>query len=268
MMRALFFPAWLALLMALGPLGISPLRAQPASVFQSRLTTFPPDPVGTVPTDDGPLPVEVDRYVNDFAGVMAAEDRAEMSDLLARLETDTGVRLTLVTFRDLREFGWHPSEKRDSFLKALHAHWNQPEVPNFLLWGLGIVPRHNQLFSADSYRYSWARESEAILREYVPNPLDHPDLGNELLVGAQGCEKTIRESFEAWGWLELALALGFGGLLYFAYSASLDYKDPEAGPQELKRPTLIAGKGGKPLTANDLFQDIGYKSQPPGKKDS
>jgi len=70
----------------------------------------------------GPLlPEKQDRYINDFAGVLAETDSRTMSEMLKAFERKSSVQVAVASLKSLAEFGFENDV--DGFSAALFKYW-------------------------------------------------------------------------------------------------------------------------------------------------
>lgn len=187
------------------------------------------------------MPAPRDIYVNDFAGVLAAEDIAELTATLQALRETPGVEVTIVTIRNRAELG--PWADLAGAAKALFNQWGIGHASrnDGVLILLATGEREVRVALGTGYPPVWDGRAHRVIEAFMLPRFAEGDFAGGLKAGLHGLEDYLirpfaegqsyeesREPPRVWGgtgWVDLAVFLGFlllaGGLMLWEGRARL-----------------------------------------------
>jgi hypothetical protein len=224
-------------------------------------TPFPPDALEVTNFEGRRGPMQDDRYVNDFGGIIEPSGRLALRRLLSDLEEEAEIRVTVLTYPDLTHFGWPDDPNtRAAFAGFVYQAWGiageNPERPGHLL-AIGLEPRHVLYITEEAFRFSWVRDMRNIYLDQLPIDLRDRKFSAHLL-------ETVNEANEiayANNGPDWATFLPMLGLAIFAWAGwswvqNLRDEEPPPPPPKQLAPERKFGEPERELTAEDFYEDL------------
>lgn len=169
-------------------------------------------------------PPPTDKYVNDYAGVLALDEEAQLRSLLSGLERDSGVEATLLTVTSIHDYETG-DDSLESFATHLFNAWGigSAETNDGLLILLAVEDRQVRIELGSGYGRTLDRAVQRVIDEQMLPHLRQADYAQGLLVGVQAvvvlvtdpqersADHTVGNPRDAW--LALLVGLLGGGLI-------------------------------------------------------
>lgn len=133
----------------------------------------------------GGLPQHRDLYVNDFAGLLSAEEQAQVRELFRNLREEQDVEATLVTIRSIEDYGTG-DESIEPFATQLFDAWGigDAERNDGVLFLVAVKERKVRIELGAGYGHRHDDAMEEVLDEAILPHLRNDDYGPGIVSGA------------------------------------------------------------------------------------
>jgi|ERR1044071_3643239 hypothetical protein len=156
------------------------------------------------------VPSPQDKVVNDFANVISDQRKAQIKEILDRVERQTGVQIALVTVPGLSDYKTNRSAL-ESFSKTLFNDWGvgHKSVNNGVLILVAVKEGLVRFEFGSDYNDSDVAELKNIFKEKILPYFDQKDLSDALFASAMYTVRQVTVPVSFWEYHRKSTGTGF-----------------------------------------------------------
>lgn len=141
------------------------------------------------------FPAQTDRHVNDFAGVLQADDASDLQSALQTLEAETGVQVVIVTVRRRADYG-DPQTVED-WATNLFNTWGigSAAKDDGILVLVGIEDREMRIALGAGYGPEFDAAAQRVVDNAILPPFREESYAQGLIAGVKALRTRIVEPF-------------------------------------------------------------------------
>jgi len=191
-------------------------------------------------------PQRGDRYVNDFAGILAKTDQDTLREMLRQLENKNGIEFAVVTVKSISDY--HAGEEDvEDFAAGLFNAWGMENKneKNSILMLVSIDDREMKIQPGDSYGFLFETVIQQVTNIKMIPYFKNGDYSRGIFEGVRGVIDGAKNKVTLFDLYGAQIAAGLAVLaLAFIVVAMLRGKKPGVKKEKKARPVIEDFGGG------------------------